>query len=599
MKKKGMVLFLAFVLVLAAFTGCGGGGDEGEGTETEGTAAATVLTNGVIYTVEGDDWDQNAAQAMAVGEDGTILFVGSDEDAQAYIGDATEVVDLAGNTVLPGLIDSHNHPIGTALTELFEINLYYDFDREGSLATITSFVEENPDLDIYWGNGFNMGMVDAEGNPPNKTWIDEITDKPMVLISNDGHNTWLNTPALALFGIDASTPTPTGGNIHKDANGEPTGLLTDCGELITLSHEYTEEQLAEGTAWYLNVMREWGYTAISSAGVLDTGVNPYIFEELEDAGELTLRINYSYMMDPADYQAGLDTLDTWKAEIDSELMDITTAKFFADGVIEGVTGYLLEPYAEAAGMGSDYVSEPLWTEDVFKEAMVATLEKGYQIHVHSIGDAATRLTLDCIEYAQETVGEGDYRNVIAHLQLVDEADKPRFGELGIIANLQPFWHMKEPDWYTYVDELVLGAERAWTEYPVKSLMDNGAILTSSGDYPVSPTNDPFWAIESGLTRNLNNAEYYGVEDITDIDDPTWLLNPDERVDVKTMVEAYTINGAYQMFKDDQIGSLAVGKFADFIVIDQDIMQANPLDVDGTNVLATVLNGAVIYGGYQF
>ncbi|MEG1585142.1 MAG: amidohydrolase family protein, partial [Anaerovorax sp.] len=245
---------------------------------------------------------------------------------------------------------------------------------------------------------------------------------------------------------------------------------------------------------------------------------------LEEAGELTLRINYSEMIQPENYKEGIENLLEEKETVKSDFIKISTAKFFADGVIEGVTGYLLDPYTKEAGMGDNYVSEPIWTDKAaFADAMTMALDGDLQIHV-----------LDCIEQAQTAHGDADYRNVITHLQVVNDADKPRFGELGIIAAIQPFWHMQEPDWYENVDKLVLGEDRAWKEYPVKSLLDNGAVITSSGDYPVSPTNNPLWGIESGVTRNLNNAEFYGVEDIANMDDPKWLLNAEERVSLKTM-----------------------------------------------------------------
>ncbi|HVI39424.1 MAG TPA: amidohydrolase family protein [Anaerovoracaceae bacterium] len=170
-------------------------------------------------------------------------------------------------------------------------------------------------------------------------------------------------------------------------------------------------------------------------------------------------------------------------------------------------------------------------------------------------------------------------------------------KLEIIAALQPYWHLKEPEWWDYVDSVNLGKDRAYKEYPVKSLLDNGAILTSSGDHPVSPVNNPFWAIEADVTRNLNNADYYGVEDITDINDPTWLLNPAERVSVMDMVKAYTVNGAYELYREKSIGSLEGGKFADMIIVDQDIFKVNPLDIDKTKILTTIFDGDVVYGDY--
>ncbi|HZK01351.1 MAG TPA: amidohydrolase family protein, partial [Anaerovoracaceae bacterium] len=321
------------------------------------------------------------------------------------------------------------------------------------------------------------------------------------------------------------------------------------------------------------------------------------FRELEETNELTMRANLSIRMDADDPNSSLDELIALDEYFEgSNLIEVSTAKFFIDGVVEGVTAYLLEPYTPEAGMGDNYVSEPMWDYDVYEDAMKKVVEAGYQIHVHSIGDAATNMTLDALEAAQKDGGEGDYRNVITHVQLIGKDDFARFGQLNLIAAIQPFWSLKEPDWYDTVDELVLGPERAWNEYPFGSLKRGGAVITSSGDFPVSPINNPFWAIEAGATRNLNNAEYYGIDDINDMDDPTWLLNPDERLTVKDMVEAYTINGAYQMFREDKIGSLAVGKEADFIIIDKDIMNLDPIDIDSIKVLATYLGGNAVYEG---
>lgn len=595
MKKRLFAIMLCLMLVSSIFTGC----SKPAATDAE-EAAASVFQNGVVYTIDGEDWDQNAAQAMAVSADGTILFVGSNEEAEAWIGSETEVVDLEGKTVLPGLIDSHVHPPGKALTELFQIDLYTAFTKDNTMEAIAAFIEKNPGLDAYWGSGFNMGMTDENGTPPNKAWLDEVCpDAPMILNSNDGHNAWVNSAALEMLGIDASTKTPVGGNIHKDANGEPTGLLTDCGDLITVSQEFNDAQMDAALDYFFKTMNSWGYTSFSSAGtglIQGAPIGANTFKEMEDAGELTMRVNLSSIMEVDDPDKAIKELNDMEPVLaDSELIKASTAKYFIDGVVEGCTAYLTEPYTAAAGKGDNYYSEPMWEDfDAYAESMKKVLEEGYQIHVHSIGDAATHMTLDALEYAQNANGDADYRNVITHVQLVAEEDFARFGELKLIAAMQPFWSLKEPDWYDTVDALVLGEERAWKEYPFGSLKEGGAILTSSGDFPVTPVNNPFWAIEAGVTRNLNNPDYYGVDPITDMDDPTWLLNPDERLTLKDMVEAYTINGAYQMFRDEEIGSLTAGKLADFIIIDKDIMNTDPLDLDGIQVQATYLGGNQVF-----
>jgi predicted amidohydrolase YtcJ len=555
--------------------------------------ADTVFKNGTVYTI---DESNTVAQAIAIKDD-KIVFIGSNANAMAYIGPATQVVDLKGKIVMPGMIDSHVHRSGSALTELYDIYLYGTLTKQDTLAVIKDFVDANPDLEVYWGAGFSMGSAeDPKG--PKAEWLDAIcADKPIILTSNDGHNTWMNSKAFEMNGITKDTVAPTGGTVQKDPlTGEIWGNLTDADSLITMQQEYEDWQITESMAYFQDYMNEWGYTSIMS--ISDTYLDA--FKELDDSGKLTMRVNAGMTFQPDEsLDSQLAEMNAIKTTYDSDLIDITTVKIFADGVIEGMTGWLLEPYDEAAGMGPDYVSEPYWDQDLLNTFFKRILAENYQIHIHSIGDAATRSMLDGFEYAQNANGSKNYRNVLTHLQVVHEDDKARMGELNIIGSTQPFWHLKEPEWFEYVDNIALGEERAWKEYPVKSLMDNGVLMTFSGDHPVSPVNNPFWAIEVAVTRNLNNADFYGVEDITDIDDPTWLLNPDERISVLDAVKAYTINGAYQLYREDTVGSLKVGKYADMIVVDQDIFKIDPLRIDSIKVLTTIFNGKPVFGDYNY
>jgi hypothetical protein len=557
--------------------------------------ADTILENGTIYTIDGNN---SVAEAIAI-KDGKILYAGSKAEVTAYKGDATEVVDLKGKVVMPGFIDGHVHAPGTALTELYDIYLYDALTKDTTLEAIKEFVDANPNLDVYWGSGYSLGISD-DPKGPKKEWLDEIcADKPIILTSLDGHNRWLNTKALEMNGITKDTPSPAGGLVHKDpVTGEPWGNLTDASSLVTMTQIYTPEQEENALKHFQESMNGWGYTSIMSIQPID--VDPERYAELEDQGELTMRVNLSGIIDnDAPFEPQLQAAVNMRQKYDSDLIDVTAMKYFADGVVEGTTAYLLEPYAPEAGLDPDYVSEFYWDPDELDQYFDKTMKAGFQIHVHSIGDAATRLVLDSFEYAQAHNPTVKARNAITHLQVVDDADKPRFGKLGVIAVLQPYWHLKEPEWYEYVDSVVLGEDRAYKEYPVKSLLDNGAILTASGDHPVTSVNNPFWAIECDVTRNLENAEYYGVDDITDINDPTWLLNPAERVSVLDMVKAYTINGAYQLYREDTVGSLEPGKFADMIVVDQDIFKINPLDIDKTQVLTTIFNGEAVSGDYSY
>ena len=565
----------------------------------EGT---TVYTNGVIYTVEGDDWDKKPQESIVVSADGKILYVGDNDSAKSYIDSGAEVVDLEGKTVLPGFIDSHVHPPGTALTELFSIYLYGMTSMEQTLSAVAEYVEEHPDLDVYWGGGFSMGL---SGDPrgPKKGWLDEICDdKPIILASNDGHNLWMNSKALEMNGITKDTENPPGGTVQKDENGELWGNLTDTFGLVSMTQTFTPAQEKEALALFQDTMTAWGYTAahliLVSLEDLSAPGEKWVsyLKEMELAGDWRMHANLHLQFYPDNkFEDDLAAFKKAQNSVkDLDYIKVTTAKFFMDGVIEGQTGYLSEPYEPLPWLEPDYRGEPYWDVEELKIRFAALGKEGIQVYVHSIGDEATTETVDAMEYAQAQNPRADLRNVVTHLQVVKDSDKIRMGKLNIIGNTQPFWHLKEPGWYYDQEYISLGPDRAWTEYPVKSLADAGVLLTFSGDHPVTENNSPFNAVEVAVTRNLYDPDWYEVDEITSIDDPTWLLNPAERITVKEAIEAYTINGAYQLFREDEIGSLAVGKCADMIIVSQDPLKVNPLRINETEVLATIFCGKTIY-----
>ncbi len=218
---------------------------------------------------------------------------------------------------------------------------------------------------------------------------------------------------------------------------------------------------------------------------------------------------------------------------------------------------------------------------------------GLSIHVHSTGDASTKNVLDALEYVHQQAPAENYRNTITHLQLVDKKDIPRFKELNVIANVQPYWQFKSPSWWHHVDYQFLG-DRAHEEYPLGSFFANGVTVASSSDYPITIEPNPLVAIDVGVTRNMPNGILYGVEDITDIDDARYLLNKQERATVRQMIKSFTINGAYAMFMDDEIGTIEVDKLADFVVLDQNLLTINPIDIDKVKVVMTFFEGKLVY-----
>ncbi len=552
-----------------------------------------IYINGNIYTVEGENWDKNKKEAMAVDSDGRIMDTGSFSDLKKYIKESTEIINLAGKTVFPGFVDSHVHAPGTAYSELYDINLFGLTEKDETLDAIRNFVEKHPEMKSYWGTGFNFGMQDKDGNPPCAAWLDEICpDKEISLRSYDMHSRWVNSAVLKHYGIDKNTRTKGIGNIHRDGDGNPTGLFTDVRDIGLPEVSYTPEQITAALERFVKTMNAWGYTSITSIMPLMNMTYNY-YNKLENQGELTLRVNGSGFIRSDDSEECLKELKALKNDVETDLLKIRTAKFLIDGVLEGFTAYLNEPYSEAIGKGKNYRGKPEWDEGKLKEAFDEVMDAGFQIHAHSIGDAATHMVLDAIESGQNKRKGKVFRNVITHLELVDENDMPRFGELNIIAALQTFWHFKEPGFYEPVEVKAIGRKRAEKIYPAKSFVKNGAVITNSGDFPVSSINNPFWGIQAGVTRNVYDEKYFGVK-IKSVDDSEFLLAPEERLSVKEMIEAYTINGAYQMFREDEIGSLKRGKWADFIVTDGDPFDENPRDIHNICVLKTYFRGEEVY-----
>ncbi|MDR1954268.1 MAG: amidohydrolase [Clostridiales Family XIII bacterium] len=555
---------------------------------------ATVWKNGIIYTVDGARWAERPAESLICDEGGELLYVGTNAGADTYVraeGLLADEIDLDGKTVLPGFIDTHVHMPGSALTELYEIYIYRARTKDETLKIVRDFIEAHPGMDAYFGNGFLMGIgEDTRG--PRKEWLDEIcADKPIILGSSDGHSLWLNSMALESNGIFPGTVVPPGGNIPIDAKtGELWGIVTDCESLVTMVPTYDDDQQYAAMKKFQETMLRWGYTGAML--IAPHFIAPRFLKRLEDEGLLRMKLNISGLADPdRDFDEALDEIARYREQFaDSDRVRVRTIKYFADGVVEGSTAYLSEPYDARAGMPEDFTGCAYWDAELLKESFGRSAEHGLQIHVHSIGDAATEEVIDAMAYAQTAHPDADSRNVITHLQLVKSDDRRRMGELKIIGSLQPFWHFKEPDWHDSVDAAVLGEERAYFAYPTRSLVAAGVKVTFSGDYPVSSDNNPFWAIEAAVTRNLNNPEAYGVAEIDSMDDETWLRNPDERVSLADAIEAYTINGAYQLFREDEIGSLRAGKCADFVIIDRDIFRVDPIKLDETQILDVVADG---------
>ena len=559
-------------------------------------AADLFFENGTIYTV--DDMD-TIVEALAV-KDGKIIFAGSQNEGAQYKGPNTELVDLDGKLLLPGFFDVHIHSPGPALATLFDfvlVGIYHDAEVE---KVISDFINGHPEQDSFLGYGHATNIyTDIENiKGPRKERLDAIcADRPVRIIAGDGHSMWLNSIALEEAGITSATEAPRGGVIEKnDQTGEPWGVLKDMAITLSPKPVFETGRMAAAIESYQQTLNALGYTSIFNptmfGGILDV---PWeAFHALDSAGKLTLRVSGAIGIDSFSDLAQKEAEAKETAEkYSSDLLALTTAKFFADGIVNGRTAFLLEPYndrPESRGM-------QMWEQDKLNEAFAKANQWGLQAHVHAFGDGAVRAALDACEYAKAHVPEGDFRSTIAHVMLIDPADISRFGRLGAIAAVEPYEHFRIPG-YTDCELHDAVGDRVEMSYPVRTLYDSGVVIAFSSDCPVVLMPNPLVGIQAGVTRNMVNADLYGLPAIEDANDPRYLLAPEQRLSVRQMIRGFTINGAYTTFSENKTGSLEVGKVADLIVLDQNILEAASLQIEKTKVLQTYLEGRIVFDRTQ-
>jgi predicted amidohydrolase YtcJ len=538
---------------------------------TGSKAADTVLRNGAIYTV---DAVRTWAQTVAI-SNGRIIYVGDDNSAKKFIGSQTKVIDLQGKMVLPGFHDSHVHPVTGGL-ELGECNLNEAKTEAEVLEVIRRFAAAHPQDKWIRGGGWQLPLF-AEANP-HKSLLDKIiSDRPAYFTAADGHSSWVNSRALEIAGINKSTPDPQNGRIERDAKtGEPTGTLRESASALVSKFlpSYTAKDYVEGLRRGLKMANEFGITSFQEAAAEEAELKAYA--ELDRRGELTARVNVALFVDPTKGLQQIADLKQLQRKYQRRNLRINSVKIFADGVIEPHTAALLEPYT---GLGEER-GKANWETEALNQMVAALDHEGFQIHVHAIGDRGIRMTLDAFELARKVNGVRNSRHHIAHLQLINPADIPRFRQLNVIANFQPLW-MYADTYITKLTEPFLGPERSRWLYPIGSIARTGAIVACGSDWSVSSMN-PLEAMQIAVTRR-------GLEDGAG---EAW--RPEELVDLQTIVAGYTINGAYVNFEEKETGSIEVGKTADLIVIDRNLFDIGKPEIHKAKVLLTLLNGKEIY-----
>lgn len=562
----------------------GAGSPQAKATDNK---ADLVLCGGEIQTMKTDDEVVSAVAAA----DGEIVFVGDDEGVQKYIGKDTKVIDLDGLYVLPGFIDGHNHGASHQLEKKFDLYLNETAPNQASYQKVMKdYREKYPDKKYILGHGLNLNAF--ENNSPAHGFIDEIIDDACVFIQDMSvHGCLLNKKAMDEIGLTKDTKAPDGGTIYTDGNGEPTGYLSDCFSLTApLFAKVTHDAAQEKAAFkeFMKEMNSYGLTALQvPGGGFEDGLD--IIREFAKSGKMTMRVSLGQFVDDLNADGAKKIVKVFdkNQSYNSDWCKVTLAKAIIDGVPEGKSALLIDPYDSAAGMPADYRGPVSATQDELNE-MTAIIDKaGYQVEFHAMGDGAVNMALNAFEYALKHNGKRDARHQIAHATLMKDEDIPRMGDLNVIGAMQPMWFYYDP-FFSPLEEKVFGKARFAKEYRIKDMLDAGIVMTGSIDYPITLEARPLTGIQAGATQC---SPFDGEEDSAD-----YLRNPDQAVTVLDMVKMYTVNGAFALEMDKQIGTIEVGKKADFVVLGQNILSCDVKDVANTGVLYTISDGRVVYTG---
>jgi predicted amidohydrolase YtcJ len=560
---KWCLLLIGSLAILFAVT-CRSGPEPREAADLILEAASVLTMNPA----------QPEAEAVAI-SGGKIVYVGDDAGVRKLGGKNTRVISLPGKMVLPGFQDSHIHLVMGGL-ELSQCNLNGLETREEVFAGIKSYAAAHPEKPWIEGAGWDLPIF--PGANPDKSELDRLVpDRPAFLGAADGHSAWVNSRALEIAGITAQTPDPENGRIERRAGTrEPSGTLREAAQRLVSRHipEPTAEDYVKGLRDGLALANRAGIVSIIEARADDKILEAY--RALDRTGELTVQALVSLQVEPGKGVGQVDGLVRQRGQSAGRRLRATAAKIFVDGVIESHTAALLEPYVDRPGDRG----QPILAQADLDRLAEALEKAGFQVHIHAIGDRAVRMSLDAFAAARKVNGPGDFRHHIAHLELIDPADIPRFKELGVVANFQALWAY--PDAYiTKLTEPILGPERSGRLYPIGSVLRSGAVIVGGSDWSVSSLN-PLEAIQVAVTRRAIGAG----------EGPAWL--PDERIDLRAALAAYTINGAYLSHREAEAGSVEPGKSADLVVLDRNLSAISQSDIHNARVLLTLLEGKAVY-----
>ena len=572
-----MIIRASIIPFLAVFLCCSGC------ASTEGQTADLVLYNARVYTV---DSNQPWAQAIAI-KDRTVLYVGPDNGVDRFVGDHTKLANLDDRLVLPGLIDGHTHP-GYIGVERFEERLPAS-SHEDLIDAALDRSERRPGKDWLRLCCWNPREYVRGRKGPHKSDLDDVVpDRPVWINSRSWHSYWLNSKALEVLGIDDDTPDPRRGVAvyDRDENGQLTGWVKEGAGWQHFSNIFKidSELHRKSMLKFLTTLSEYGVTTVYDGGNFGYEDEVYSFlAELEQEGSLHVRYEGTYQVfTPERKDIAISEMRRLDAEYGGDLLRFRTIKLFMDGINANRTGALLQPYVDIP----DFTSQTMLATEELTAFLLELHDAKLDLHIHTIGDGAVRSVLDAVEAAQSAIEGPLYPRVtLAHLNLVSPEDITRFKELGVSANYTAWWHrfrdLREPD-------TILGNRRMERLFGAKELIDAGANVTFSSDDWRLDVITPFLGMETGHIRRAPQTQGSSAALVQHEIGP-------ENPTLEEMIFGYTLAGAYPFRMENEIGSIEIGKIADFIVLDEDLFEIEKNKIHTLKPSVVIMNGRVLHG----
>ena len=543
--------------------------------DVSSVVADLVLLHGKIYT---ENPNQPWAEALAV-KDGVISAVGTSEEISRHLSSATQVIDARGHLVLPGFVDSHIHFLLGSLN-LARWALRLDSARTiGELQTcIRQYAIAHPEEEVITGYGWMYAVFGAAGLPDKRHLDEVVSDRPVILIAYGGHTTWTNSRAMQLAGVTDQTPSPANGEIvHDPISGEPTGVFKEDAEALVhkLLPKYAAEDPVAAILGGLKLANRFGITRVHSAG--QDAENIRLYDEIRSRGLLTVRLYCAlYVAPPAVTAEIIEKAESLRRTYHDDWLCGGAVKLYTDGIIESHTAAMLCCYSDDNRPRGSLN----WTPERYQEAVTEFDRRGFQVWTHSIGDRGIRLSLDAYAQAAVQSSRKDARHRVEHVEAPHEADVPRFGELNVIASMQPLHAYPNANilgtWSAHV-----GPKRAQNAWPCNELFRTGAHVAFGSDWPIV-TPDPWKAIQTLVTRQTVEGTPPG----------GWV--PHQRISVQQAIHGYTLGAAYAGFLEQTEGSIERGKVADIIVVSQNILDVPATQIHATKVLYTIVGGRIVY-----